>query len=305
MISQEDIARVKGLGCLRDKTTKDCFNVRVITGNGKLGADKVRAIAEAAELYGNGEVAFTTRLTAEIQRVPFDNLNELFLFLKKNDLESGGTGPRVRPVVSCKGTTCVFGLIDTYSLSEKIHKRFYQGYHSVSLPHKFKIAVGGCPNNCVKPDLNDLGVVGYKAPTFSPDKCKGCKSCAVSISCPMNACKLYDGKATLDSALCTGCGRCFGKCPFGAFDGYTQGYKVYIGGRWGKSASRGIPLKAVFETEEQVLSIVEKTILLFKKHGVAGERLAQTVERLGFDKVEKILLSDELLNEKSAILGNA
>jgi sulfite reductase beta subunit-like hemoprotein len=23
------------------------------------------------------------------------------------------------------------------------------------LLHKFKIALGGCPNNCVKPDLND------------------------------------------------------------------------------------------------------------------------------------------------------
>ena len=34
-ISSEDIARVKGLGCLRDKTTEDAFNVRVITRNGK------------------------------------------------------------------------------------------------------------------------------------------------------------------------------------------------------------------------------------------------------------------------------
>ena len=32
------------------------------------------------------------------------------------------------------------------------------------LPHKFKIAVGGCPNNCVKPDLNDLGIVGQRVP---------------------------------------------------------------------------------------------------------------------------------------------
>ena len=44
MITQDDIARVKGLGCLRDKTTEDCFNVRVITRNGKITAAESRAI---------------------------------------------------------------------------------------------------------------------------------------------------------------------------------------------------------------------------------------------------------------------
>ena len=34
------------------------------------------------------------------------------------------------------------------------------------LPHKFKIAVGGCPNNCVKPDLNDLGIIGQRVPAL-------------------------------------------------------------------------------------------------------------------------------------------
>ena len=33
--SAEEIARVKGLGFLRDKTTPDAFNARVITKNGK------------------------------------------------------------------------------------------------------------------------------------------------------------------------------------------------------------------------------------------------------------------------------
>ncbi|MFR4430429.1 MAG: hypothetical protein ACLT4D_14210 [Blautia faecis] len=75
-----------------------------------------------------------------------------------------GTGSKVRPVVSCKGTTCQYGLIDTFGLSEEIHERFYHGYSAVKLPHKFKIAVGGCPNNCVKPDLNDLGIIGQRVP---------------------------------------------------------------------------------------------------------------------------------------------
>ena len=107
-------------------------------------------------------------------------------YLSDNGLETGGTGSKVRPVVSCKGTTCQYGLIDTYDLSQKLHERFYEGYHSVNLPHKFKIAVGGCPNNCVKPNLNDLGIVGQCVPEVDPAKCRGCKLCQVEKSCPIH-----------------------------------------------------------------------------------------------------------------------
>ena len=153
-VSPEEITRVKGLGFLFDKRTQDRFNARVITRNGKVTAEENRAITEAAELYGTGEIAMTSRLTVEIQGVPYDNVEPLREHLAKAGLETGGTGSKVRPVVSCKGTTCQYGLIDTFELSEEIHERFYRGYHNVMLPHKFKIAVGGCPNNCVKPDLN-------------------------------------------------------------------------------------------------------------------------------------------------------
>ena len=53
----EDIKRVKGLGFLHDKTTADCFNARVITRNGRLQPDEIRAIVDAAEKFGSGEIA--------------------------------------------------------------------------------------------------------------------------------------------------------------------------------------------------------------------------------------------------------
>ena len=146
-LTAEQIGKVKGLGFLRDKRYDDVFNVRVITRNGKITTDESRHIARAADLFGSGEIAMTTRQTIEIQGVAYDNIPGLISFLEEAGLEPGGTGPKVRPVVSCKGTTCVFGLIDTYALSRKIHERFYVGYHGEVLPHKFKIAVGGCPNS--------------------------------------------------------------------------------------------------------------------------------------------------------------
>lgn len=289
-LSPEEIKRVKGLGCLRDKRYPDVFNVRVITRNGKLTTREHRVIADAADKFGSGCVTMTTRLTMEIQGVPYENIQGLMAFLKENGLETGGTGPLVRPVVSCKGTTCQYGLADTFDLSEKIHQRFYVGYHNQKLPHKFKIAVGGCPNNCVKPDLNDLGIVGQRIPRVDPEKCRGCGKCKVEANCPIHVAKVENGRIRIDPNACNHCGRCKGQCPFGAVGDHMDGFKVYIGGRWGKHIANGRPLSRIFTSEEEVMDVVERAILLFRDEGVSGERFADTIQRLGFEYVESKLL---------------
>ena len=291
-LSPEDIKRVKGLGFLQDKRYPDVFNARVITRNGRITTDEHRAIAEAADRFGSGQVAMTTRLTMEIQGVRYENIQPLMDFLSAYGLTTGGTGALVRPVVSCKGTTCQYGLIDTYALSEKIHERFYVGYHNMPLPHKFKIAVGGCPNNCVKPDLNDLGVVGQRVPVPDTEKCRGCKKCQIEKNCPIHAAKLEDGRISIDPDACNHCGRCKGKCPFGAVEEYREGYKILIGGRWGKKTACGRPLPRLFTTEEEVMAVIDRAILLFREEGIAGERFADTVTRLGFDYVSGKLLGE-------------
>ena len=291
-LSPEDIKRVKGLGFLQDKRYPDVFNARVITRNGRITTDEHRAIAEAADRFGSGQVAMTTRLTMEIQGVRYENIQPLMDFLSAYGLTTGGTGALVRPVVSCKGTTCQYGLIDTYALSEKIHQRFYVGYHNMPLPHKFKIAVGGCPNNCVKPDLNDLGVVGQRVPVPDTEKCRGCKKCQIEKNCPIHAARLEDGKISIDPDVCNHCGRCKGKCPFGAVEEYREGYKILIGGRWGKKTACGRPLPRLFTTEEEVMTVIDRAILLFREEGIAGERFADTVARLGFDYVSGKLLGE-------------
>lgn len=300
-LTAEQIKSVKPLGFLHNKGT-DCFNGRVITVNGKISAHQMETIAKASEKYGNGDVLFTTRLTVEVRGIHFNDIPAFIEFIGQDNLITGGTGSVVRPVVSCKGTTCQYGLYDTYDLSEKIHERFYLGYHTVKLPHKFKIAAGGCPNNCVKPDLNDLGVVGQRIPHFDEDLCNGCKKCQIETQCPMKAAHVEDGTLNINEEVCNNCGRCVNKCPFGSFDEYTDGYKVYIGGRWGKKVAHGQPLSKIFTSEEEVLSVIEKAILLFREQGKTGERFADTINRLGFENVEKQLLSDEILERKQEIL---
>lgn len=300
-ISPEDVKRVKALGFLNNRGTNN-FSARVITVNGKITAAQNKCISEAAELFGNGIVTFTTRLTVECQGIPYDKIEAFRAYIAKEGLVTGGTGSKVRPVVSCKGTTCQYGLIDTFGLSEEIHERFFNGYANVKLPHKFKIAVGGCPNNCVKPDLNDLGIIGQRIPDFDEDSCNGCKKCSVEDACPVNAVKVVDGLLEINKDECNNCGRCIGKCHFDAIEDGQTGYRIYIGGRWGKRTAQGISLGKVFTNKEEAMDVIEKTILLYREQGKTGERLSETIERLGFANVEEQLLSNDLLARKQDIL---
>ncbi|MEG1802221.1 MAG: (4Fe-4S)-binding protein [Lachnospiraceae bacterium] len=288
-IPKEEIARVKALGFLNCKGTNN-FNCRVITRNGKITADESTCITEAARQFGTGEIAMTTRLTLEIQQVPYENIDKIRDFLANGNLETGGTGKKIRPIVSCKGTTCQYGLYDTFAVSDHIHEHFFKKYQDLTLPHKFKIAVGGCPNNCTKPNLNDFGIVGQKIPLFDASKCKNCKVCAMEQACPMGAARVMNGVLSIQKDLCNNCGRCVTKCIFHGNDESILGFKVYIGGRWGKKTAQGKPLNRIFTSEEELYEVLDKALLLFKEQGIDGERFADTIERLGFHNVEQQLI---------------
>ena len=168
--------------------------------------------------------------------------------------------------------------------------------------------MGGCPNNCVKPNLNDLGIVGQRIPQVDLSKCRGCKVCQVEKNCPIHVAKMADGKVVIDPEACNHCGRCVGKCPFGAIEEGTYGYKVYIGGRWGKKVAEGRALRQIITSEEEVLALAEKAILFFRDEGISGERFADTIERLGFDYVEDKLLHGKVDKEtvmKKNVVGGA
>lgn len=293
--------KVKGQGFLSNNDGEH-FSARIITENGVLNYKQLKNLSEVAERFGNGNISFTSRLTVEIPGIKFSDIENVKEYVAKDGMVTGGTGSKVRPVVACKGTVCTYGLIDTQGLAKEIHKRFYEGYAKVALPHKFKIAVGGCPNNCVKPDLNDLGIVGQKKPNYNNELCKGCKACKIVDTCPMKAAGIENGKLTIDKSICNNCGLCISKCPFNAIPDGEQGYKIYIGGRWGKKIRMGSPLNKLF-TKDEALNVIEKAILLYKNKGISGERFGAAVDRIGIEKVEEMLISDSILKRKKEILG--
>ena len=120
-ISMEEKKQLKGRAILLNRDGEH-FSVRVITEDGTLNADQLEAVAQAGRLYGDGRVAFTSRLTVELQNVSYENIEPLCRFLEEHGLYTGGTGARIRPIVACKGTVCVHGLIDTQGEARELHQ---------------------------------------------------------------------------------------------------------------------------------------------------------------------------------------
>ena len=301
MLTKEQIMSVKARGFLRNRGT-DCFSGRVVTVAGLYTPGELHSIAECAENFGNGKVVFTSRLSAEISGIPFDKIADAEQFMAERGLYFGGTGAKIRPITACKGTTCIYGNIDTHAIAKVIYDKFYIGMRDVKLPHKFKIGVGGCPNSCMKPSLNDLGIEGCKAFSFNSELCRGCKKCLVAEGCPSGAVSIVDGKAVVDDNKCTKCGVCIGKCPFGASPKEAKSAcRIFVGGTWGKTQRMGTLLSGTYSVDE-IPAVIEKVILWYKENGYAKERLGATLDRVGTGALEAALATSDLLDRRAEIL---
>lgn len=300
-ITDAEKKALKGRGYIMTRDGEH-FIARLITVDGVLTSEQFTVAAEAAEKFGNGQLAMTSRLTIEVQGLTYDTIEPFNEYISKAGLYTGGTGSRVRPIVACKGTVCIHGLIDTQGLARELHEKFYKGWYDIKLPHKFKIGVGGCPNNCIKPSLNDFGIMGQKVPAYDPDDCNGCPKCSVVDVCPVKAAQLdEDGIMQIDRDACNNCGKCVDSCRFDCVTEEKAGYRIFVGGLWGKRQRMGNRLPEIY-TKEEVFQLVEKAILLYREQGWTGERFGAFIDRIGPDNFIAQLTSDEVLARKQSIL---
>lgn len=300
-ITDEEKKALKGRGLILNNDGEH-FLARIITIDGVLTDKEMARLAEAAAKFGNGTIAMTTRLTLEVQGIPYENLEPFCDYIAELGLYTGGTGSRVRPIVACKGTVCVHGLYDTQAMARELHEVFYKGWYDVKLPHKFKIGLGGCPNNCIKPGLNDFGIIGQSIPEYDPDECNSCKKCAVVEKCPIKAAHIdEDGIMQIDYDACNNCGKCVNACHFDCITEKARGFKLTVGGYYGKRQRMGNVVPGLFSKEE-VFQMIERSLLLYREQGQTGERFGMFIERIGVDNFMNQLLAGDVMERKQAIL---
>ncbi len=278
-----NIRELKAAGFMKQKE-KDLFSVRLRVVGGYIKADQLPKLAEISRRFGRSYVHLTARQGIEIPFVNFNDFENIREELLNIGLEVGACGPRVRTVTACQGEICSHGLISAQELGRKIDEKFF-GHGG--LPHKFKIGVTGCPNACLKPMENDLGIMGTAEKDFREDRCNLCGLC-VEL-CPVDAIEIEEDILHYDRSKCIGCGDCIFVCPQEAWVKRGSRYIVYVGGKMGKFPHSGHKAFNLIENDEKILRIIEKTLDFYRAKGKKGERFAETIDRVGLENYRKTI----------------
>lgn len=139
------------------------FVLRTRAAGGLFTKEEIEKLAGLSARYGKGVLHATTRQGMEIPFIKAPDITEVEKLLGEAGIRTGVSGPCLRPVTSCPGNNwCKFGLIDTFSLSKKIEDELGLKC-GMPLPHKFKIAISGCPNCCTRPHEAEIGIHGEGA----------------------------------------------------------------------------------------------------------------------------------------------
>ncbi|HEY5583837.1 MAG TPA: 4Fe-4S dicluster domain-containing protein [Ruminiclostridium sp.] len=280
-MSKVDYAKLKRQGYI-NQNNKEYFTVRARIQAGNISSEQMLLISEIAKNYGRGYVGLTIRLGIEIPWVRLEDLENVKVELQKVGLAPGGTGPTVRPIVACKGSICSHGLGGTQEVCKLLDEQFF----GKEVGSKFKIGIVGCPNNCAKAQLNDLGFMGQCYPKTVGSLCVECGKCV--YSCKMKAIELTDGKVQIDILKCAKCGDCTKVCPSGAITVDKQGFVPYIGGKFGRKYRIGDRMEIVL-AEDQVTEFTGKILDFYIQNANKGERLGDLVSRVGMELIKSDL----------------
>ena len=118
---------------------------------------ELRAIADVAEKHEIPAVKLTGGQRIDLLGVRKEQLPAVWADLGRAGLVSGHAyGKALRTVKTCVGSEwCRFGVQDSTGLGIKLEHMTWAAW----TPHKFKMAVSGCPRNCAEATIKDFGVV--------------------------------------------------------------------------------------------------------------------------------------------------
>jgi nitrite reductase (NADH) large subunit len=118
---------------------------------------ELRAIADVVEKYNAPMVKVTGGQRLDIFGIRKEDLPAVWADLNAAGMVSGHAyGKSLRTVKTCVGSEwCRFGTQDSTGLGVKLERMSWGSW----MPHKFKMAVSGCPRNCAEATIKDFGVV--------------------------------------------------------------------------------------------------------------------------------------------------
>ena len=288
---------------------------RVRVPGGFLKAEYLGLIQEIADKYGDGTVHLTTRQGFEIPGIDMEDIAEVNILLQpiiegleinQEVPDKGYTAAGTRNVSACIGNkVCPFANYNTTNFAKKIEKAIFPN------DLHFKIALTGCPNDCIKARMHDFGIIGMTEPQFDKDKCVSCGACVRACTKKSTgALHPENYRPVRDHSKCIGCGECVINCPTGAWTRSKEKYyRLAIMGRTGKKNPRLAEDFIVWVDEESIIKIILNTYKYVEeyidKNAPGGkEHIGYIVDRTGFMEFKKWALEGVELSDKAILKDN-
>lgn len=122
---------------------------------------ELRTIADVADRFNIPAMKVTGGQRIDLIGVAKEDLPKVWKDLNAGGLVSGHAyGKSLRTVKTCVGSSwCRFGTRDSMAMGVKLEKMTWGSW----MPHKFKLAVSGCPRNCAEATIKDFGVVAVQS----------------------------------------------------------------------------------------------------------------------------------------------
>jgi dissimilatory sulfite reductase (desulfoviridin) alpha/beta subunit len=192
---------------------------------------------------------------------------------------------------------CTRQLIDVVDLGKKLKQKVEEWkvtemiadkFDVPFMPHTlFTISISSCPNNCTAAEVKDFGIHGVAIPELSyPEKCTKCGKCMKV--CIDKAIMLEKNGPVIIKKHCSQCGACAIECPEEAMTIVEKGYRVMVGGHFGRWHHIGKELFKMGD-EQNVIKALESSVNLISEKAVSEEHLYHMVERYGLEPLYKNL----------------
>lgn len=304
----------------RKSFTKNAYRVtknrketalRVRVPGGEITAELLLKVSEIASKYGNGKVHITTRQGFEIKGLKITDVDAInreiqplidgFGINQPNGCGNGYPAAGTRNITACIGNSvCPKAQYNTTEFAKKIEKIvFPSDYH-------FKIALTGCPNDCIKARMHDFGIIGMTLPIYEPNRCVSCGACVKKCKgLSTGALTVENYRVVRDAEKCIGCGECVLNCPTASWTRDENKYfRLAIMGRTGKKNPRLGEDWLLWADEESVTKIIKNTydyVAEYINRALPKEHIGYIVDRTGFVEYRKWALKDVTLPESAQI----
>ena len=304
------------------KTMKNAFRItknkyetalRVRIPGGCVDPESLMTVSKIASEYGNGQIHITTRQGFEILGISMEDMQEVNKLVQPiidkmniNQTIRGAGYPSAgtRNIAACIGNkVCPKAQYNTTEFAKKIEDAVFPNDLHV------KIALTGCPNDCIKARSHDFGIIGMALPIYEKDRCVSCGACVKKCkSVSTGALHAENYRVIRDHNKCIGCGECVLNCPTNAWTRDSKKYyRLAIMGRSGKKNPRLAEDFLIWADEENIIKIILNTYRYVEHYidrSLPKEHIGYIVDRTGFMEFKKWALEDVNLDDITIVNQN-